>query len=245
MTLVSAVIPVFNGEKTIISSIESVLNQSYKEIEVIVIDDYSNDATVSLIYKKYKNNERVKIITLDKNSGGPSVPRNVGIDNSNGEYIAFLDADDYWEPSKIQMQLNSGEEFTYCTYRYLHKNSSKIARPIFEKVGYKKLLIYNPIGLSTAMIAKKLINKIRFRDICSEDLFFFIDVLEKSKTVAICIEPEVVLSNYLVANNSRSSSKLRVNLCRAVTIYRLRGNAIGAAFYFLSHILLSLKKKYL
>lgn len=245
MTLVSVIIPVFNGEKTIISAIDSVLNQTYKKLEVLVIDDCSNDATINVVNKKYLNNERVKIISLDKNSGGPSVPRNIGIVKSNGEYIAFLDADDFWEQDKIQIQINSKRDFTYCSYRYLYNNSSKTVRPIFKNVGYRKLLIYNPIGLSTVMISKKIINQIRFRDVCSEDLFFFIDVLENSKTLATCVEPDIVLSNYLVANNSRSSNKFRVNLCRAITIYRIRGNAFGAIFYFFSHILFSLKKKYL
>jgi len=101
--LISIVIPMHNAQKFILETIDSVLNQTYKNWEMIIIDNCSSDKSCELITSF--NDDRINLIKLDANSGGPARPRNIGIEKSNGEYIAFLDADDLWSNDKLEKQL--------------------------------------------------------------------------------------------------------------------------------------------
>ena len=103
--LVSIISPTYNDEDTIENTINSVLNQSYKNWEMIIVDDCSRDNTGYIVKQKAKEDERIKYIKLDKNSGA-SVARNVALKNAKGKYIAFLDCDDLWLEDKLKKQVN-------------------------------------------------------------------------------------------------------------------------------------------
>ena len=103
-SLVSVVIPTYNRQDSILKAIESVLNQSYTNVEVIIVDDCSTDKTEEIVNKKYCTNSRVKYFCLQTNSGA-CVARNEGVRQSSGEYIAFLDSDDYYLPQKVEKQI--------------------------------------------------------------------------------------------------------------------------------------------
>ena len=117
--LVSVIIPTYNRESTIIRAVESVLSQTYKNIEVIIVDDCSTDGTLKLLKDNYSTNQKVRIYKLDKNSGACAA-RNKGIDVSQGKYIAFLDSDDVYYPKKIEWQMNVLEDDKYdlCATNY-------------------------------------------------------------------------------------------------------------------------------
>ncbi|MBZ6489059.1 glycosyltransferase family 2 protein [Priestia aryabhattai] len=102
-SLISVIIPTFNRKDAVIRAIKSVLNQTYKNIEVLVIDDASTDGTKGVI--KDISDGRVKYFELENNTKG-TMPRNFGIEKSTGEYIAFLDSDDEWLPNKLELQLD-------------------------------------------------------------------------------------------------------------------------------------------
>lgn len=103
--LVSAIVPTYNASKTIKYVLDSIINQTHKNIEIIVVDDGSSDGTPELV-TQYPH---VKLIT-QKNQGA-SVARNRGVAEATGEYIAFLDSDDLWHPQKIELQLQIAKEF--------------------------------------------------------------------------------------------------------------------------------------
>ena len=105
-SLVSVIIPAYNCSKFINIAIDSVLEQTYKNYELIVVDDGSTDNTADIV-SKY--NDKLKYILQD--NGGVSKARNTGINNSNGSYIALLDADDVWEKDKLEIQMNLFERF--------------------------------------------------------------------------------------------------------------------------------------
>ena len=90
--LISIIVPCFNSEKTIATCLMSIEKQSYSNIEIIVIDDGSTDATVSIVEKLAKNDNRIKVYS--KSNEGVSIARNYGIEKATGEYIGFVDADD-------------------------------------------------------------------------------------------------------------------------------------------------------
>lgn len=106
MPLVSVVIPVYNGEKTIEKTIESVFNQTFTDFELIIINDGSQDGTLEVISKI--TDSRLQVFSYE--NSGVTVSRNRGIEKASGEFIAFLDADDLWTPDKLQAQLQALQE---------------------------------------------------------------------------------------------------------------------------------------
>lgn len=107
---VTVIIPTYNGEKTIERAIKSVLNQNI-DIQLLICDDCSTDKTIE-IAKKYTS----EIFINDNNSGGPNKGRNIGIKNSIGDYVAFLDQDDEWLPNKLEIQLKENTDVIYSQY---------------------------------------------------------------------------------------------------------------------------------
>lgn len=130
--LVSVIIPSYNVEQYITYTIESVLNQTYRNFEVIVVDDGSSDRTVDKIIELAKNDSRLKLIVQENK--GVSYARNVGIDNSRGEMLAFLDSDDFYEPSFIEkmvkLMLEGKTDIAFCGFRKVTENG----KIIFSKV---------------------------------------------------------------------------------------------------------------
>ena len=118
MEKVSVIIPMHNSSKYILECLDSVINQTYKELEILLIDDKSSDKTIRKI--KSIKDKRIKIIKLNKNMGAATA-RNKGIEVSTGEYICFLDSDDYWKLDKIEKQVKFMKEkvFIYSKYEYL------------------------------------------------------------------------------------------------------------------------------
>jgi len=111
--LVSVVIPTFNRAKQTIAAIESVLVQTYPNIEVIVVDDGSTDGSTLVIraFIDQRAENCHQILLLSQPNQGASVARNTGISKAQGEYIAFLDSDDYWEPEKLEYQMQALDRF--------------------------------------------------------------------------------------------------------------------------------------
>ncbi|SKB12237.1 Glycosyl transferase, group 2 family protein [Planktothrix sp. PCC 11201] len=114
MTLISVIIPVYNAELTIKETIESVLNQTFKDWELIIIDDGSQDSTVRII--REIEDSRIRIFSYS--NAGLASSRNRGIDHAQGEYITFLDADDLWTPDKLEAQFQALQEHPEAAVAY-------------------------------------------------------------------------------------------------------------------------------
>jgi glycosyltransferase involved in cell wall biosynthesis len=161
-SLVSVVIPTYNRAKTIEKTINSILNQTYTNIEIIIIDDCSKDNTEQIINEKFSNIKSLKYIKHEINKGG-NAARNTGIYNSRGEYIAFLDSDDEWLNTKIEKQMNKmiknkkcGLVYTYCANVDLDTN--KITSYFGNESGknpFEKLLCENFIGSTSSILCTK------------------------------------------------------------------------------------------
>lgn len=135
--LVTVIIPTYNRAPTIARSIDSVLKQTYENIELIIVDDGSSDSTIKIV-KSY-HNEKIKLICLDKHSGA-NTARNRGIYAAKGEYIAFQDSDDEWLKDKLEIQLSymmkTGRKVCYCPYIL---NGDEGKRIIPSQMGNKEL----------------------------------------------------------------------------------------------------------
>jgi len=104
LPLVSVVIPVYNVEQYIQEALDSALKQTYRNIEIIVVDDGSPDNSVAIIQKRY-NDPRLRIVR--QRNRGLAGARNTGIRHASGQYVAFLDSDDFWQPNKIELQIDA------------------------------------------------------------------------------------------------------------------------------------------
>jgi len=167
---VSVVIGSYNCEKFIHETVQSVIDQTFRDWELIIVDDCSTDNTCQEISRI--KDERIKLIRLDSNSGLPAAPRNVGIKNAKGDYIAFLDHDDIWLPEKLERQV-----------AFLEKNKDiflSYTKCIIQKDG--KQLKTNPQKPKAGRIFKDLFLNSNFIDVMTvmirnrrEDNFYFFD----------------------------------------------------------------------
>jgi len=205
--LISIILPVYNGENTICQAIESVLNQSYQNFQLIIVDDGSQDST-SEKCKNYLENHQVSYYKLK--NGGVSKARNFGIKKVKGEYITFIDSDDLYDKFFLEtmtMSIQKGYDLVTSGYQNFEKNN-KVFLPNIKnfqsKAEYIQLLqnkylfnqIWNKI-YSTEIIRK---NKIKFDENLSiaEDWNFNLDYLNYSKSYTTCNRP---LYHYRISNN--------------------------------------------
>ena len=156
MDLVSVIIPVFNGEKTIKKAIDSVLHQTYENIEIIVVDDCSTDGTFLLLQSLAKKHSQITVYKNEKNMG-TAKSRNIGISHAKGKYVAFIDTDDLWRKDKIDKQIRlllKNGDLCYTASVIMNKNTVVGKRTVPLKTDYKRLLKENTIACSSVLIKK-------------------------------------------------------------------------------------------
>ena len=168
--LVSVILTNYNYSKFLSKCIDSVINQTYKNIEIIIIDDCSTDNSQNIILEYKEKHHNILTIFNSKNLGVINA-RNVGIDMSNGEYLCFLDADDYWDKNKINLQLNLTLQYdlSFCDMFIIDEfnniSSVKTHKNSFDIYNFKTLLKYNFIPHSSLMLKKSILSDIRYREI--------------------------------------------------------------------------------
>ena len=184
---VTVVIPCFNAAPFLPVTIESALNQSYAPFEVLVINDGSTDQSAA-IAESYGPPVRV----ISQTNQGESVARNRGIDEAQGEWIAFLDADDIWLPNKLELQLAVAQPDVACihsnfrpfgTYQHV-RDISKI--PAAERYSLERLFLgKSPIRPSTMMVPRSLPARFPTWTRFAEDTIYFLDVCRMGKVVLV------------------------------------------------------------
>lgn len=209
--LITVIIPTYNREKTIIRSIESVLKQTYKNFEIIIVDDNSTDNTAEKIKNYINKYSNIKYIKHSINKGG-SAARNTGANMAKGKYLAFLDSDDEWLERKLEKQViefekNDKVALVYTSFRVLDEKSGNIIR-IHKNTKYDdiliKLLYRNVIGTTSSILVKKEcfdeVNGFNENFLSCQDLELYIKLALKYEFG--CVED--ILLNYYVHNKSIS-----------------------------------------
>lgn len=199
-SLVSVIIPVHNREKYIIRSIKSVLNQTYKELEIIVVDDASTDKTAELIREIYDKDVCVSLIRNSYKIGA-NASRNKGINIARGKYIAFQDSDDMWYPNKLekQMELLNEEksDFIYCRVKRKHLSSGKEYIFPKDKLDLSKDITYQFLHSCMAMTPSIVVKKACFDEVpLTADMMRFQEwdfVIEMSMKYKISFYDEVLM----------------------------------------------------
>lgn len=201
--LVSVIMPSYNSEKYIKDSIESVLNQTYPFWELLIVDDCSIDNTVDII-KSFKD-ERIKLFQNDVNSGA-ALSRNWALREAKGKWIAFLDSDDIWLPTKLEKQLifmvENNYAFTYTDYRIcVNGKWENVIHTAPNKIDFKKIKRYCYFSTITVMYDAEKIGVIQIGDIKkNNDYAMWLKIL---KSVSGYRYPKC-LSNYIKHENSIS-----------------------------------------
>ena len=205
---VSVIIPYYKKKKYIIRTLTSVFNQTYKNLEVLIIYDDENLNDLKYIKKKFKGKKNFKIITNSQNIG-VGLSRNKGINKSKGKFIAFCDADDLWKKNKIEYQIKAMKDkklnFFHSSYDIIDSNGKRLGQfEINKKIYYQDLLKSCDIGLSTVIISKKLLNNNKFCKLkTKEDYNLWLQVIKREK---IFFGTKKILTLWRQTNNSLSSS---------------------------------------
>jgi len=244
--LISIIVPYFKKKKYFKETIKSILNQTYKNYEIIIIYDDECLRELNFVKSTLKKIKKKKII-LNKKNYGAGISRNKGISQSKGSYIAFCDADDLWLSDKLFAQLNFMLKnkllISHTNYFVIDEKSKVIGKyNIKEKLNYEDLLKSCDIGLSTVMIHKKLMNQYKFTKLkTKEDYFLWLKIIKKIKCICGFNQH---LSSWRKTHNSLSSSIIQKFL-DAYRLYRiyLKNNVIISIFLSLRLAIYALNKK--
>ena len=208
--LVSIIMPAYNAEKYISNSINSIIQQTYKNWELIIVDDCSTDKTTRVILN-YKD-ERIRLLKNTKNSGA-AMSRNRALREAKGKWIAFLDSDDIWHPEKLERQLDfmlkNRYAFTFTDYRIqLNGKWMPYINTGPDVVDRRKMYNYCYFSTITVMYDREVVGLIQIEDLKkNNDYAMWLQAVEKTK----CYRLPQCLSYYIKHENSISSgSKLKL-----------------------------------
>ncbi len=203
---VDIILPNFNSSNFIEETIKSIIGQTFKNWNLIIVDDCSDKKTKSIL-QKFSTNKKIKIFWLKKNKGA-GFCRNLAIKKSKSPYLAFIDSDDIWKKDKLETQLrfmaNNNYLFTYTNYETFGKRTKFISPA--KEYNFKKFVNDTSICTSTMIIKRNIIKNIKFTNsnIC-EDYFFKCKILQTCN--AYCLDD--FLTKYRIRNNSLQSNSFK------------------------------------
>lgn len=229
--LISIVTPVYNAEKYISETLESALAQTYKNWEqILIIDANSSDRSLDIAKEFASQDNRFRIFQSESYKGATK-NRNAGLDLAQGEYLAFLDADDIWLPQKLEDQINfmlrESAMISCHDYTPVNEGGEKAGpiRSVPLEIDFNLLLEDNKIGCTTVMIRRDFLSNRRFFEVKHEDFILWLTLL-KDGTKAKGLQKN--LSFYRVTRASLSGNKMRAALWRWKA-YRHLGLPVGSS----------------
>ena len=207
---VSIILPNYNSSNTILATVNSIIKQSYKNWELVIIDDCSNFKTKQIL-SNFKKIKKIKIYYLKKNKGA-GYCRNFAIKKSNSDYLAFIDSDDLWLKNKLKLQINymnkNNYHFTYTNYKTfsVNKHKKKIIN-VPKKLNFNSFVRNTSIATSTMIVKRFFADGIKFSNtkIC-EDYHFKCQLLKKIG-YAYCLPS--YLTEYQIRKNSLQSNRFK------------------------------------
>ena len=248
MDLVSVIIPYYKKRNFVKDALNSVVNQSYNNLEIIIIYDDTNLNDFEFLQKIAKSDNRIKIIKNDKKLGA-GLSRNIGIERSNGKYIAFLDADDTWSKDKLKSQIlfmeSNGYKISHTSYYIIDEKKNIIGqRKARNLLSINDILKSCDIGLSTVILEKNIVvhNRIKFPQLVTkEDFVFWLMILKKNYKF---YAQDKYLTNWTDLKNSLSSSIIQ-KLKDGFRVYNqhMKFNVFKSLYYLFCLSLNYLKKK--
>ncbi|TWT17252.1 glycosyltransferase family 2 protein [Luteimonas marina] len=248
---VSVVMPLYNAERYLCRPIESVLAQSHGDLELVVVDDGSTDASADIVDGYARADTRVRLLRGGRNAG-VAAARNRAIEAASGRYVAFLDSDDWWHPDKLARQLDALDAhdaaIAYASYQRVAEDGRQlgIVRPP-ARVDHRDMLCSNHIGNCTGIYDRsRLGGDGRFRRIGHEDYVFWLELVRRAGgAVRADGHDATPLASYLVRKGSVSSNKLRAAGWQWRIYREVEGlNPAQSAFYMVHYVRHALGKRH-
>ncbi len=237
--LISIITPVYNAEKLLPDTIESVLQQTYTDFEMILVNDQSTDNSLAVLEDYAMQDSRIKYITLKENSGA-AVARNTGLEQAQGDYIAFIDSDDVWHPDKLAKQLAFMQEndyvFTFTDFALMDEdgNITKEQTGVPREIDYAGLLKNTTIACSTVMIDRATIGDFRMPLVRKgQDTATWLMLMRERKIKAHGLQE--VLNYYRQVPGSISSNRLGALKRTWHTYTQLEKLPYPKALYYFGH----------
>ena len=209
---IDIILPVFNSKKFIFKTLVSIVNQTYKNWRLIIVDDASSDCSTKLITNFINNNLYKKkfILIKNKKNKGQAFSRNIALKNCSSTYIAFIDSDDIWQKNKLKVQINFMLKYKYCfsytDYKTIkNKEIKKIKVPNF--FNYNDFIKNTSIATSTMIIKKEILNRVSFPNLrLCEDYYFKCKILKLNNAYKC----PGTYSFYRLRNDSLQSYRFKV-----------------------------------
>jgi len=232
--------PCYNGERTLREAVNSALQQTFTDWELLVVDDGSTDGSPAILAEMAQQDPRIRVLR-NASPGGAAAARNRALSEARARFIGFLDCDDAWMTYKLETQLKEmtavNAALSSGAYEVMDRSSRTIGqfRPRSGVLTYRALLGYNRIGTLTAMLDRSLCGDVRFNPELpqSEDYQLWLSILKRGLT-GICLRE--TLARYRVHGGTLSSNKLSVARARW-RVYREfeKHSLLASAFYSLSY----------
>lgn len=235
--LVSIITPMFNGERFVGTTIESVLNQTYTNWEMIITDDGSKDNGPNLVTAFAAKDSRIKL--LSQSNAGSAAARNTGIKQAKGQYIALLDADDTWNRDFLEKQIRlmkeKGALLVYSSHTRIDEDSKECLQPYIvpEKVGYTDLLKNCYISCLTGLYDTSVYGKVYLREDMKslrDDYVYWLEIIKKVK---VAYGNKEVLANYRMLDSSASRKKSRVIIPQFKVLYKVEKLGLVRSLYYM------------
>ena len=246
--LVSIIMPSYKCGKFIEESIKSVQSQTYQNWELIIVDDCSGDGTISIVQKIQLEEQRIRLYQNDYNSGA-AISRNVALREAKGRWIAFLDSDDLWEPTKLERQIlfmeDNGYAFTYHEYVEIDEQDKELGILVSGKKYVNKFDMFSccwPGCLSVMYDAEK-IGLIQIKDIKkNNDTAMWLKVICKADCYLL---PET-LGKYRRRSNSITPKPLWQRIWAHYPLFRVaeKMNPLSASFWVVMNVFGNAYKKW-
>lgn len=239
--LVSVILPVYNAEETVEKTVDSVLSQTYENIELIIIDDGSTDGSRAVLEKLAASDTRIRLLINEANIGVLKT-RIRGVRSAKGHWLAFIDSDDLWDKEKLKKQMSlakeTGSVLAYCASAFIRTDGNIVPWVLHvpPTVTYKGLLKQNIISNSSVLVRKDVFLKYSpfsedHRDM-HEDFACWLLILRAGKNVCGIDEP---LLTYRVNENSMTGNKFHSAVLNWFTYRYIGLNIFQAAFYMVRY----------
>lgn len=246
--LVSVIMPAYNAEPYLEQAVRSVLDQTYENWELLLLDDCSTDRTAALAADLARLDPRIRLYRSEQNLGVART-RNRGFDLAQGAWAALLDSDDSWRREKLERQLalaeRTGADILYCSYALVEEGAGHRSDFLVpERTSYDEMLRQSVLSCSTVLLSREIYTSYRFSpEYYHEDYVFWLRLLKDGHQAAACPE---VLADYRLVKGSRSDNKLRAAKNRWKIYRRVEGlpfwRAAGVFASYACHGLVKYKR---
>jgi glycosyltransferase involved in cell wall biosynthesis len=240
--LISIIVPIYNAERFLAASIQSILDQNYQNYECFLIIDFkSKDRSLEIADSFAAKDNRLRVIK-DSQALGVANNRNIGIDLATGEYLAFLDADDTWPSNKLEKQvefsLRNNADLSYTGFQRMSEDGLALSAPIGvpQHARYEDLLKLNFIACHTVLVKRSFVGKRRFPNTAHEDFAFWLSLLRPqpgSRQCPVAVGIDESLAFYRSVKGSRANDKKMAALWRwRILRDTEKLNIVESVYYF-------------